>query len=445
MFLFKKKSSPRVLVVGLDGVPHSFITEEIGKGRLPNLARIFKTGSLRRMTTVIPPISSVAWTSFATGVNPARHRIFGFMDRRTSPMEIFIPTASRRAAPTLWRTLSENGKKVGVMNVPVTYPPEPVNGFLVSGFLATDIMKATHPPELAHELKKMDYLIDVDTWKVREDRSAFLDDLFESLKIRLRVTIHLMKTRPWDFFISHVMETDRASHFYWSLMVENDPEFGGRTREFFDAVDAFVGEVHDQAPKDALFVTLSDHGFCPVKKEVNVNSYLMDAGLLKMKSDDSKAPADILPESTCYSLLPGRFFLNLKGREACGSVEPGQPAENAKNAVAELCRNMRDPDTGEQIIKEIYKREDIYHGPYLNEAADILAIPHNGYDLKANFQKKPLTTKEALHGMHTRDDAFLFAAQKEINTQTPDITDLAPSILSLFGITPPNMDGSILF
>ncbi|MFH1537557.1 MAG: alkaline phosphatase family protein, partial [bacterium] len=424
MFFFKKKPPPKVLVVGLDGVPHSFITREIGKGCLPNLARIFKTGSLRRMNTVIPPISSVAWTSFATGVNPARHRIFGFMDRRTAPMEIFIPTASRRAAPTLWRTLSENGKKVGVINVPVTYPPEPVNGFLVSGFLATDIMKATHPPELAHELKKMDYLIDVDTWKVREDRSAFLDDVFESLKIRLRVTIHLMKTRPWDFFISHVMETDRVSHFYWSLMEENDPEYGERTRKFFGAVDAFAGEVFDQAPPGTLFITLSDHGFCSVKREVNVNSYLMDAGLLKMKSDDAKAITDILPESTCYSLLPGRFFLNLKGREAMGSVESGPPAENAKNTVIDLCRNMRDPDSGEQIIKEIYKREDIYHGPYLDEAADILTIPRNGYDLKANFQKKPLTSKDALHGMHTQDDAFLFVAQKEIGAVTPNIVDL---------------------
>lgn len=446
MFFTKKKAAPRVCVIGIDGVPHSFIEEQLRRGVFPHMARILRDGASRRMMTTIPPISSVAWTSFSTGMNPAKHRIFGFMDRRLSPFEVFIPTSSRRAAPTLWKILGDNGRKVGVMNVPVSYPPEPVNGFLVSCFLATNPTKATYPVELADELKGMGYVIDVDTWKVRENRAAFLDDLFAALKKRLEVTLHLMKTRQWDFFMSHVMETDRISHFFWSLMERNDPTFGARTLDLFREVDAFLGAVYDQLPPDTVFVVLSDHGFCSVKKEINVNTWLMDAGLLKMRSDDSKALNEMLPESTCYSMLPGRFFLNLKGREPGGAIEPGAPSERAAKAIIEFCRNMRDPETGEPIIREVHRREEIMSGPYLHEAADILALPHNGYDLKANFQRKPPTTVDALHGMHTHDDAFLFVSGRDISAGLPNIIDIAPSILNLMGVTPPaDMDGKVIF
>ena len=442
---FHKKISPKVFVIGLDGVPYTFLVEKIRKNELPNMQNIFAQGTLRQMTTVLPPISTVAWSTFATGVNPARHRIFGFTDRKIPSMEIFIPTAAHRTAPTLWQILSKNNKKVGIINVPCTYPPEPVNGFLVSCFLATDLNKATYPPNLAAELKKINYIIDVDTWKVQKDRDALLDDLNTALQRRLIATLSLMKSYQWDFFMTHVMETDRINHFFWEYMETNDPQYGARVHDFYSRIDAFVGEIYANLPRDTILIMLSDHGFCTLKKEVYVNYFLKTQGLLYLKNDEAKSPVDILPGTISYSLLPGRIFINCKGREALGSVEPGSPTEKAKKKTIDLLSELRDPDTNEPVVREIYRREDVYNGKYLDEAADIIAIPHNGYDLKGNFDRNVLTAKDSLRGMHTHDDAFLFATAKEITTLKPNIIDVAPSILQLFNIHAKEMEGKVCF
>ncbi|MEW5946016.1 MAG: alkaline phosphatase family protein [bacterium] len=440
-----KRNETRVFVIGLDGVPHSFLVEKVKRGELPCIASLFEEGTLRRMTTSIPPVSSVAWTTFATGVNPGRHRIFGFMDRRPSPLEVFIPTARHRAAPTLWRILSGAGKKVCVLNVPVTYPPEPVNGFLVSGFLSPDVEKAAYPPELAAELKKCGYVVDVDTLKVRESRDAFLDDLFASLSARLRATITLMNSSRWDFFITHVMETDRLNHFFWEPMENGDPAHGKRAHEFYAAVDGFVGEVRANVPKDATTIVLSDHGFCTVRKEVDVNFLLRSAGMLHVKDESTESAPRIGPSSTAYSLFPGRVFINQKGRERDGAVEPGQPTENAVAAITELLGGLRDPDTGEPVVREVRRRESLYSGPFVAEAAEIVALPNRGYDLKARFDGNSLARKDFLLGTHTHDDAFLFVSGRDIAKSAPDIMDAAPSILRLFGVPRTGMEGNAIF
>lgn len=439
--LFKKaKSGPRVCVIGIDGVPFTFIKKRMAEGAFPNLKKLMDGGDMKQMSSVVPPISSVAWATFMTGKNPAKHGIFGFVDRLPETMEMKIPTSVDMKSKTLWEILSDHGKKVVAMNVPGSYPPRKVNGKLISCFLATDINKATYPPELSSKLKEIGYIIDVDPWKARQDRDGFLADLFVALEKRLETTLWLLESEKPDFLISHIMETDRLSHFFWEDMEKGDPKYAAKSLEFFDRVDDFIGTMISKLPEDTILIAMSDHGFCTLKKEVFLNVALAEAGFLKLVEEDVKGLAAIHEDTKAYSMIPGRIFVNQKGREKNGSVAPGAETEKVLADVSAFLMNLKDPDDGSPIISKVFRREEIYKGALFDQAADLLALPHDGYDLKGNLKNDALTVKDKLVGMHTDWDATLCVRGAKINADNLNIVDVMPSILSLYGINDPALD-----
>jgi predicted AlkP superfamily phosphohydrolase/phosphomutase len=150
------KAKPRrVVFIGLDGTPYTFMRRLIDEGRLPNAARLEQKGSLLRMDSMWPWVSSVAWSSMMTGVNPGKHNIYGFIDRDPATYKQFIPTSRNMKARTLWEVLGDAGKRVIVVNVPVTYPPRQVNGILVGGFLSPSLEKAVYPASYGQTLKSL--------------------------------------------------------------------------------------------------------------------------------------------------------------------------------------------------------------------------------------------------------------------------------------------------
>lgn len=435
-------------MLGIDGLPFSFLNERMRAGKFPNFQQLLVDGDMARMDSSLPPVSSVAWTSIMTGRNPAGHNIFGFVDRTLNPFETFIPTAANRRAKTIWDILGEAGRYCVVMNVPCTYPPSPINGKLISCFLSSSIEKATWPPQLALTLKRFGYIIDPDPWKARRDPPAFLDDLFTSLERRLEVTMHLMDTEPWDFFATHIMETDRLFHFYLGPWQDGHPEFAQRFDDFLDKVDSFVGEIKSRMPDGAHLVILSDHGFCRIKKEVQINYALHEAGLLKFTVSEPKELAHIAPETIAYSLIPGRVFINLKGREPMGRVEPGADYEKARRDVAETLLSLRDPGGGAPMIEKVLMKEEIYSGDCAASAPDLVAMPFDGYDLKGALKRDSLTGLSEISGMHTFNDALLYASGQVIGADGGGLSlvDVLPSVLSLFGIAPPaSLDGKNRF
>lgn len=444
MGLFKKKKKQKVFVLGLDGVPHSMVLSWTRQGKLPNLARIFGEGDLRRMHSVVPTISSVAWASFMTGANPGKHNIYGFVDRELNPFQMIIPNASRIKVPTLWEVLSRAGKRVVVMNVPVTYPPREVNGILVAGFLSTDLSKATFPSEVAERLQKWEYVIDVDPWKGQaEDKTEFLQDLHRVMNRRIDVLLRLME-EEWDYFHCHIMETDRINHFLWEPHVRGDARLGPAFEHFYQEMDKRIGEVVGRLDEGAQLIVLSDHGFCTLRKEVQVNAWLEREGFLKLRGGEAKGLDAIHPESRAYSLLPGRIFINLKGREPMGSVNPGSEYEDLREAVMQSLLEMKDPETDEKILDSVKRREDLYWGPSTGNAADMVGLPRDGYDLKGKFGSSPFTEKGMLNGMHTFHDAFVYFRGRNLVKEVPVIVDLFPTILKIFGIKGGEPDGTSL-
>ncbi|HIC88623.1 MAG TPA: nucleotide pyrophosphatase, partial [Anaerolineae bacterium] len=378
----KKRHAPQVVFIGLDGTPYSLIQRMISEGVMPNMAELAQEGSLRRMSSVYPWVSSVAWSTFMTGCNPAKHGIYGFVDRDPATMKTYIPLSRHMRAPTLWDILSQAGKRSIVVNVPVTYPPKEINGILVSGFLSPNLDKAVYPPSLLPTLKQLGYRVDTNPWLARESREKAMPDILDALEKRTRTLLHLMDHEQWDVFLGIVMETDRLHHFYFEPMEQNDPVWAPAFFDLYRRVDDFIGQVRQRLDDNTRLILMSDHGFCSIKQEVFYNHWLAEAGYLKYSKppEEIKGPdlSAVHPDSVAYSMDPGRIFVNLQGREKVGRVAPGAPYERLRDELIEAAEALTAPQTGERVVRKAYRREEIYNGPYLQLAADIILAPADG-------------------------------------------------------------------
>ena len=445
MKFLRRKKTDSVAVFSIDGIPYTFVEQISRKGVMPNLSELFDTAVCRQMDSVYPTISSIAWSSYMTGVNPGKHNIFGFIDRQPNPFDMFIPTSSVMRAKTLWEYLSDAGKRVVVINVPVTYPPRKVNGVLISGFLATKVDKCVYPSFYANKLKSWNYRIDADAWLGRKDKEKFMEDLYTTLERRVFTAFKLMQSEEWDYFHLHIMESDRICHFLWELWEQGDSKWSGRFEEFFHQIDRYLGEFSGRLPSGCKLVVMSDHGFCSVKKEVFLNKWLSDNGYLNFQTETPQSLIEIDEHTKAYSLIPGRVYINLKGREWAGTVEQGSQYEELREELIAGISSMTDPDTAEPIIDKVFHRDEIYHGDYLERAADLIVIPKNGFDLKGDLFKEKLTLKTELVGMHTYDDAFLYVDGLKLNERRPQIIDVLPTIFNLMKVqVPSSIDGKSL-
>lgn len=445
LFRRRKDKGRKVVVIGPDGTPLSLISSLIAEGELPNFARIFEGGSVRPMTSAIPAVSSVAWSCFMTGKNPGKHGIYGFLDRKPNSYDTYIPNSNVMRSETLWELLSRHGKRVVVMNVPVTYPPRRVNGILVAGFLSPRLEKATYPASVGEQLKSMGYRLDVDPWQARENKDKFLEDLYYTLDKRQEAMFHFMETEEWDFFMLQIMETDRLHHFLWEHWEECDEKYAPAFLKLYHKIDGLLGRLYERLAEDTTLVVLSDHGFCTMKKEVFINRWLQDNGWLNFTRDPPDSLRDIHPDSKAYSMDPGRIFVNLRGREPQGSVDAGREYEALRKELTDALSELREPESGEPMIERVYKREEIYSGECYPQAPDLVAMPCRGYDLKGSIKKAVLTEKGVINGAHTYDDAMIYIQGQDINKQEVAIVDVMPTILRLMDVPiPQDVDGSVL-
>ncbi|NQV33113.1 MAG: alkaline phosphatase family protein [Phycisphaeraceae bacterium] len=193
----------KVCVLSIDGVPHGLAQSMVDQGVMPNLASLVSQVGLHKMRSVQPTVSCVAWSTFMTGCNPGKHGIYGFIDRRADSYDLMFPNAATRTAPDLWEILSRAGKRVFGMNVPTSYPPQPVNGIIIGGFLTPSLTKATSPPSVSDYLQQIGYRIDCDPMLGRTDKRALVQDLHRTLDARTEAMFHYLDQENWDFFHTH--------------------------------------------------------------------------------------------------------------------------------------------------------------------------------------------------------------------------------------------------
>jgi len=434
LFSRSKRNPRRALVLGLDGTPHSLVVRLMAEGRMPHFSRLVETGTLISTESVVPTVSSVAWTSIATGCGPGRHGLYGFIDRQPATHEMFIPTARNRRIPTWVEHFGSLGKRGVTLGVPGTYPPRAIDGILVSGFLAPDLRRGTYPLQVAAELEAMGYVIDIDSWQARENKEAFLDEVFNAFDRRTEVVLKLLGRERWDLFVAHFMDTDRLHHFLWGEMEDKHPVYADWFYRFYSRVDEMVGEVAKHVDDDTLLMVMSDHGFCKLRQEVHLNHWLRQSGFLSFSNPNPRQLLDMSPDTRCYSLLPGRFYVCLQCRERNGCVRPGSEYESVRADVAEGLLNLRDPETGGRVIRDVKMREDLYSGEAEAAAPDLVAIPEEGYDLKGGFEKTVLMERGGVSGTHAVGDAMLLVNRRGLQVTSGSILDIYPTLLDLMGM-----------
>ena len=447
------QNPPKFVVLSIDGVPHGLLVELMQQGYMPNMAGLCEqSGQPRMMRSVQPTVSCSAWASYATGVNPGKHGIFGFIDRRPGSYDMSFPNAANLKARSIWEILSEKGKKVFGMNVPASYPPKPVNGVLIGGFLAPSPLKAAWPPEAGQYLQSIDYRVDSDAQLARESKTKMLGDLDITLAKRAEAMFHFLETESWDFFHTHIMGTDRINHFLMSKFTDNDPEFAPAFREYYRKVDVVIGELLEKIGPETPLAILSDHGFCPIKYEVQLSKYMVDTGWTKL-AEQVVSPLSFDPAATkAFTLIPGRIYVNLQGREAAGCVPRSEYDQVRSDVTADLMK-LCDP-AGNRVIKTVLKREDVYWPsgksgptgeipdsvglPPYGTAPDLVAVPFDGYDLKLGLTAPEVFMKTQLEGMHTYHDALLVTRDVDMPAGDIEIRQLAGPILRRLGVTPPD-------
>jgi len=428
--LFKKKKKKRVFVIGLDGVPHSLLLDLARKGIMPEVSRLIESGHLHRMKASLPEISSVSWTNFMTGTNPGTHGIFGFTDFKPDSYSLRFPNFLDLKKETFWDSLGNRGKRCIIINQPSTYPARQINGILISGFVAIELSKAVYPLSYLSTLEKMDYMIDIDTLKSREDSDFLWQELLKTLKARQSALESLMK-EEWDYFEFVVTGTDRLHHFQWEAYQDENHAGHRRFLDYYSQIDQMIEKILESykkiASEDSPFYLLSDHGFTGIEQEVYLNAWLEKEGYLGFVTSSPESLSSISPSTRAFVMDPNRIYLNMKGKFPQGCVEQSE-RDSLKEEIRKKLGGME--YSGKKIVRCVFDAEEIYSGPLVPQGPDLIVLSEPGFDMKGSVKKKEVFGRTNLQGMHTWDDAFFWSQTEHGEELT--ISDLADIILENF-------------
>jgi predicted AlkP superfamily phosphohydrolase/phosphomutase len=418
---------------------------------MPNLKRILSQGlTLHRMNASIPDISSVSWTSFNTGVNPGEHGIYGFTDVKPGSYSLCFPNSTDIQTPTFWEILGKIGQKTStlfkkyhhkisdpyrsiILNVPHTYPALPMNGILISGFVAIDLRKATFPESAFPYLHSINYLIDVEAEKAEQDKPAFMKSLFECFEIRKKAISHFFAEESWDLFFACITETDRLHHFFFDASMDRKNPYYGSFIRFYMELDKFIKVLYDgfskMSQEKGFFMILSDHGFAPIKQEVYINPFLKEKGFLVLK-EEGEFYEKIGDQTKAFNLDPCRIYIHGKHAYPRGKVREGERSEVLRQ-IQEALKTL-EAENGEKVIDQIYEKEEIYQGPQTRSAPDLVCLPKDGYDLKGSLGKNEIFGHNIFTGMHTWHDAFCIVPESFSFVKKPMIEEMADHLLKYF-------------
>lgn len=396
-------------------MPFGMIKDFTETGVMPYTAKLISQGVFKVMHSSVPEVSSVAWSSMITGENPGRHGIFGFVDLSAGSYKMKFPNFNDLKAPPFWDIW--DGQSV-IINVPATYPVRPMNGVLISGFVSIDFEKSVHPKSLIHDLKRLDYRLDVDTQKAHSSTELFLEDLDRTLEARIEAYRYLWDSSNFRTFMLAFTVTDRLMHFLWNAYEETEHKYHNLFLEHFRRIDEVIGEIVSKIRDEDLLIIHSDHGFERLDYDVYINHLLMQEGFLQFKDSQNIALDTINSATKAFALDPARIYLNLKDRYPHGSVNQSDIAE-LLDRLEKLFSSLT--IDGRKVVRDIYRKEQLYAGPCLENAPDMVLVGAEGFNLRANIKAEKLYDKGIFSGKHTQDTAFLIIRGLTETTIVPDI------------------------
>jgi len=498
----------KLLVLGLDGATFDVIGPLLVRGRLPNLKGLIAEGASGELRSVIPPVTAPAWSSFMTGVNPGKHGIFQWRTydpTNYSCLDERLITASDLVGRTFWDVVGAAGYKVGIVAVPVTYPPWEVNGVMLSGYPCPDTKRNfTFPPEYgeglaeSHNLSADHYL-----HASEEDILAAGLDLLER---RTSLAIRMIEEEWLDLCVLVLGEIDRAQHDFWKYTDPTfpayhsaPPRFRNAIAQHYEVCDQQLGRFLERIDEDTTVIIMSDHGAGPhPPKYFYTNSWLKELRLLTLEGEHPSSTdrwlqqligtiREVLPfEERLRRLLPAKVVqrvreislgvsnvdwsrtkayrfpmyhpaegveINLRGRQPKGIVEPGKEYEELRERIIQHLQEAVDPESGQSVALEVYRREELYSGPHAEIAPDIIFLTQEGFKAEGGMEESycapvPLHILEKNNGLHRMEGIFIAHGEnigRRVKVEGAQLVDLAPTILYALGMAiPEDMDGRIL-
>lgn len=408
----------RLIIIGLDGVPYPMLKDFADQGIMPNTAQLIQNGFLTAMNSAIPEISCVAWSSIITGTNAGQHGIFGFTDLHPQTYRLKFPNYTDLKSPPFWDRCP--GKSI-ILNVPSTYPVKAMNGVHVSGFVSIDIHKSVYPTSLVSDLNDMDYRLDVDAQKAHSDMSFFLEDLDQTLTARIKATEYLWNYTDWQVFMTTFTGTDRLMHFLYAAYEDVQHKYHEHFLDHFRKIDGAIGRIASNLKPHDTLMMLSDHGFCKLEEDVYVNHVLMTEGLLHLQSGLEPSLSHIISPTVAFALDPGRLYVNLKGKYPQGCVEP-HDLHLYLDKLEHLFMALK--IDGQSVIKQVYRKEQVYSGPCLDAAPDLILLPEKEFNLKGSLASTTLTGQGPFTGKHTYENAFLYVSDPSLASSLSDKTSV---------------------
>ncbi|MBN1483137.1 MAG: alkaline phosphatase family protein [Chloroflexia bacterium] len=510
--------SQQCWIIGLDGATLDLVLPWAQAGELPHLAGLLREGAWGELTSTIPPVSFPAWSTLMTGCNPGRHGIFDFTQRRPGRYEIDFINATYRRVPTMWRRASQAGRRVGVMGFPCTYPPEAVNGFMISGFdapVATGIDRSfVHPPELYAQISPypLSGIQEVNIGPGWHQQA--LQQLLWSTERRTEVALQLLQQETWDLFALHYGASDTVAHHFWAFHDPGSPRhdpavakgLGQAILQIYRALDRALGRLLEARPRDTVLAVVSDHGSGGSGAWiVHLNRWLAQQGWLRFGSGGPvhrlagelrrlglRLPASWQewafrgplkrwvhrlesqnrlggidwPRTAAFSeevnTMPG-IWLNLRGREPTGTVAPGA-YEDIRQEIGAALEHWRHPETGAPLVRRVWKREELYEGPWVDLAPDIVLEPalDRGYSLtflSSGGGEGPALRRlgpeeywgakgGSMNGSHRRQGMLILAGpgvRRGQQLAAASLEDIAPTVLAVMGLACAEpLDGNVL-
>ena len=467
----------KMIVIGLDGASFDLINPWLKAEKLPNLNRLITNGVRGSSKSCLPPTTSPNWKCYSTGKNPGKLGIFWWENIDLVNRRIYIP-ANRAQTRELWDYLSKSGMKTGVINMPLTYPPKQVNGFLIAGGPDAQDRHFTYPVELESRLKK-EFKYEVhpairSDWRRSDEAISRLMALMEK---RFLVAKTLAKEYELDFLHLTIFYINSLHHDRWNDKV---------VERAWELLDRNIGMLMSEF-KDCNFIIMSDHGTNEIKQVFYINSWLEKQGYLKT-SGSLWLPRLLyrlgLNEQRLFTIarklhlnsivkrvVPKKLRNNIPS--AIGTMELEQKedkviwgksralgsgqgplyllADNAafRNELIGKLQKLTNPTTGLKIAKHIYQREDIYQGDFLPEAPSIIIDQYPHTHIRGSIGNKNIFEEpQRWRAENTTEGIFIAggpAFKQGIEAENVTILDLAPTILYLMGVpVPDDLDGRIL-
>ena len=488
----------KLLIIGLDGATFDVLDPLMAAGRMPALAEFVKNGAAGVLQSTKPPITPAAWTTFMTGKGPGRHGIVDFEKYDVTSHKLTFNSTFEIREKTLWEILSEKGLRVGSINVPMTYPPRPVNGFMISGFETPTIeAEFTWPREL-----KRDILREIPNYSYRTNwkRRAFggvallrenLDYICASFEQGWRLTEYCGERYGWDVLMVVFKLVDNLQHKAWKYL---DPRYRKRYPEqaelaarCFERLDEVLGKLFAYARRrDAAVLIMSDHGHGSLDGKAQPNLLLRNWGYLALHQPWERAAQRV--EHWVHRLTKGKvtrfqqadrgiekelaidwsrtracvmhagiygfLYINLKGRGPVGIVEP-RDYEALRDEIAEKLRRVETRDPWGRTIRvfpDVYKCEELYNCPReeRSDLPDLLLSPQPGLAVVRKIRGRRTVrwcSESRLEGTH-RAEGVLALGGPHVRAGIRiegDIVDVTPTALALLGLrVPGDMEGRVL-